>query len=125
MKLCGLLTKFLSGADRKGNVQAGFLAEEGLKSPFNRDYFLQSHGGLLGSTAHKYRSREQNVDADHLVASRPSHYTVLRDDCFKKMPHLQVNVSVFECWVLMHLSPAGSKNCPSRFVTVTPVRLGA
>ncbi|KIM89992.1 hypothetical protein PILCRDRAFT_812786 [Piloderma croceum F 1598] len=66
------------GADKKGNVQAGFLAEEGLKSPFNRDYFLQSHGGLLGT-------------------SRPSHYTVLKDDCFKKMPHLLQELSFALC----------------------------
>jgi hypothetical protein len=36
-----LFTRILSGADKKGNVQAGFLAEQGLKSPFTRDYFLQ------------------------------------------------------------------------------------
>jgi len=66
------------GADRKGNVQAGFLAERGLQSPFTRDYFLQSHGGLLGT-------------------SRPSHYTVLRDDCFSLKPHLLQELSYALC----------------------------
>lgn len=53
------------GADGKGNVQAGFLADKGIESPFYRDFYLLSHGGLLGT-------------------SRPSYYTVLHDECFNK-----------------------------------------
>jgi len=48
------------GQDRSGNCPAGFLASEGIQSPVTRDFYLQSHGGLLGT-------------------SRPAHYTVLHD----------------------------------------------
>jgi len=55
-------------ADRRsGNCKAGFVADNGLDSPMAPDFYLLSHGGLLGT-------------------SRPSHYTVLRDDIFGKHP---------------------------------------
>jgi len=56
------------GADRRsGNCKAGFVADNGLDSPMAADFYLQSHGGLLGTSC-------------------PSHYTVLRDDIFGKHP---------------------------------------
>ena len=40
---------FDSGGDRTGNCPAGFVADEGIDSPLAADFFLLSHGGLLGS----------------------------------------------------------------------------
>ncbi|KAH7929773.1 Piwi-domain-containing protein [Leucogyrophana mollusca] len=50
--------------DRSGNCPAGFVADQGIGNPVAQDFYLQSHGGLLGT-------------------SRPSHYVVLRDDIYK------------------------------------------
>ncbi|KAG2348507.1 Piwi-domain-containing protein [Suillus weaverae] len=50
--------------DRSGNCPAGFVADNGVGNPAVRDFYLQSHGGLLGT-------------------SRPSHYITLRDDIYK------------------------------------------
>ncbi|KAH0830397.1 hypothetical protein J3R83DRAFT_1791 [Lanmaoa asiatica] len=36
-------------ADRSGNCPAGFVADQGIGNPIAKDYYLQSHGGLLGS----------------------------------------------------------------------------
>ncbi|KAF8558461.1 Piwi-domain-containing protein [Imleria badia] len=50
-------------ADRSGNCPAGFVADQGIGNPIAKDYYLQSHGGLLGT-------------------SRPSHYIIIRDENF-------------------------------------------
>ncbi|KAN0075335.1 Piwi domain containing protein [Tylopilus felleus] len=50
-------------ADRSGNCPAGFVADQGIGNPIAMDYYLQSHGGLLGT-------------------SRPSHYIIIRDENF-------------------------------------------
>lgn len=50
--------------DRSGNCPPGFVADQGVGNPAVRDFYLQSHGGLLGT-------------------SRPSHYITLRDDIYK------------------------------------------
>ncbi|KAG8217323.1 putative argonaute-like protein [Butyriboletus roseoflavus] len=50
-------------ADRSGNCPAGFVADQGIGNPIAKDYYLQSHGGLLGT-------------------SRPSHYIVIQDENF-------------------------------------------
>ncbi|KIJ17200.1 hypothetical protein PAXINDRAFT_26205, partial [Paxillus involutus ATCC 200175] len=50
-------------ADKSGNCPAGFVADQGIGNPIAKDYYLQSHGGLLGT-------------------SRPSHYVVIRDENF-------------------------------------------
>ncbi|KAF9228654.1 Piwi-domain-containing protein [Gyrodon lividus] len=49
--------------DKSGNCPAGFVADQGIGNPIAKDYYLQSHGGLLGT-------------------SRPSHYVVIRDENF-------------------------------------------
>ena len=36
-------------ASRSGNCKAGFVADRGLSSALARDFYLLSHGGLLGS----------------------------------------------------------------------------
>lgn len=75
---------FSRGADSTGNCPAGFMADQGLQSPVARDFYLQSHGGLKGSELLSptwgYRGSQ------HLAASRPAHYTVLRDDNFSAIP---------------------------------------
>ncbi|KAG1784442.1 ribonuclease H-like domain-containing protein [Suillus plorans] len=50
--------------DKSGNCPAGFVADQGVGNPAVRDFYLQSHGGLLGT-------------------SRPSHYITPRDDVYK------------------------------------------
>lgn len=56
--------KSRNDADKSGNCPAGFVADQGVGNPAVRDFYLQSHGGLLGT-------------------SRPSHYITLRDDIYK------------------------------------------
>ncbi|EJD05760.1 Piwi-domain-containing protein [Fomitiporia mediterranea MF3/22] len=48
-------------ADKSGNAPAGLFVDQEITSPGVFDFYLQSHGGLLGT-------------------SRPSHYIVVRDD---------------------------------------------
>ncbi|ESK90827.1 argonaute-like protein [Moniliophthora roreri MCA 2997] len=48
-------------ADRSGNCPAGTVVDTGITHPIEFDYYLQSHGGLLGT-------------------SRSAHYHVLHDD---------------------------------------------
>jgi len=48
-------------ADRSGNAPAGTVIDQGIGHPTLFDFYLQSHGGLLGT-------------------SRSSHYSVLHDD---------------------------------------------
>lgn len=48
-------------ADRSGNCPAGTVADRGIAHPTEFDFYLQSHGGLLGT-------------------SRPAHYSVLHDE---------------------------------------------
>lgn len=43
--------------DKKGNLLAGTVVDKGITHPTDHDFYLQSHGGIIGT-------------------SRPSHYTV-------------------------------------------------
>lgn len=47
--------------DRTGNLPSGFVTDDGLKSPFAPDFFLQSHSAIQGT-------------------SRSSHYVLLHDE---------------------------------------------
>ena len=47
--------------DRSGNCPAGTVVDSGVVNPVEFDFYLQSHGGLLGT-------------------SRPAHYNVLLDE---------------------------------------------
>jgi len=49
------------GGDRSGNVRAGTVIDLDIVHPTDNDFYLMSHGGLLGT-------------------SRPCHYAVLRDE---------------------------------------------
>jgi eukaryotic translation initiation factor 2C len=48
-------------ADRSGNCPAGTVVDSEVTNPVEFDFYLQSHGGLLGT-------------------SRPAHYNVLHDE---------------------------------------------
>ena len=48
-------------ADRSGNCPAGTVVDQDITHPTEFDFYLQSHGGLLGT-------------------SRPAHYSVLYDE---------------------------------------------
>lgn len=50
-----------NGGDRSGNCPAGTVVDTDVVHPTEFDFYLQSHGGLLGT-------------------SRPAHYSVLRDE---------------------------------------------
>jgi len=67
-------------ADRSGNCNAGFIADDGLCSPMSHDFYLQSHGGLKGT-------------------SKPSHYMVLLDENFR----LAVDDLQELCFALCHV----------------------
>ncbi|KAA0192712.1 hypothetical protein HAZT_HAZT007142 [Hyalella azteca] len=56
---------------RSGNVLAGTVVDHTITSLSNRDFFLCSHAGIQGT-------------------SKPSHYTVLWDDCDMHMNQLQL-----------------------------------
>jgi len=66
------------GADSTGNCPAGFMADQGVKSPTTRDFYLQAHGGLKGT-------------------SRPGHYTVLHDENFSAIPAVLQELSFIFC----------------------------
>jgi eukaryotic translation initiation factor 2C len=85
MRLTG---SFFRGADSTGNCPAGFMAERGIQSPTARDFYLQSHGGLKGSELFAAVSGWYCVHQRCFAASRPAHYTVLRDDNFNAIPHV-------------------------------------
>ncbi|EIN05853.1 Piwi-domain-containing protein [Punctularia strigosozonata HHB-11173 SS5] len=55
--------------DRSGNVKPGLVVDEDLSSPTGFDFYLQSHGGLLGTSrpAHyTLRLNEDRMNADQL-----------------------------------------------------------
>ncbi|GJJ69239.1 eukaryotic translation initiation factor 2C [Entomortierella parvispora] len=58
------------GGDRSGNCLPGTVVDTGITHPFEFDFYLQSHGGLLGT-------------------SRPAHYCVLHDENSFKADQLQ------------------------------------
>jgi eukaryotic translation initiation factor 2C len=53
--------RFDNEGDRSGNCIAGTVVDSNIVNPVEFDFYLQSHGGLAGT-------------------SRPAHYTVLIDD---------------------------------------------
>jgi eukaryotic translation initiation factor 2C len=67
--------------DKSGNCPAGFVADEGVGNPAVRDFYLQSHGGLLGSEFILITQLFRPLIV--CIASRPSHYITLRDDIYR------------------------------------------
>ncbi|KAI6110019.1 Piwi domain-containing protein [Pisolithus sp. B1] len=65
-------------ADKSGNCPAGFVADKGIGNPMAQDFYLQSHGGLLGT-------------------SRPSHYIILEDENFGRRLDILQNLSFCLC----------------------------
>ncbi|EJT97024.1 Piwi-domain-containing protein [Dacryopinax primogenitus] len=66
-------------SDRSGNCPAGTIIDDEVVHPTEFDFFLQSHGGLLGT-------------------SKPTHYTVLLDESNMKADELQ-----HLCYSLCHV----------------------
>ncbi|KAI6150981.1 Piwi-domain-containing protein [Pisolithus tinctorius] len=64
--------------DKSGNCPAGFVADKGVGNPMAQDFYLQSHGGLLGT-------------------SRPSHYIILEDENFGRRLDILQNLSFCLC----------------------------
>ncbi|KAI5983814.1 Piwi domain-containing protein [Pisolithus albus] len=64
--------------DKSGNCPAGFVADKGIGNPMAQDFYLQSHGGLLGT-------------------SRPSHYIILEDENFSRRLDILQNLSFCLC----------------------------
>jgi eukaryotic translation initiation factor 2C len=64
-------------------VQAGFVASEGIANPIAKDFYLLSHGGILGSWCTVRLVIFRLTDnVWHFLASRPAHYIVLKDEIF-------------------------------------------
>ncbi|KAG6814787.1 hypothetical protein H0H93_012244, partial [Arthromyces matolae] len=55
------MTQRANDADRSGNCPAGTVVDREIVHPTDHDFYLQSHGGLLGT-------------------SRPAHYSVIYDE---------------------------------------------
>jgi eukaryotic translation initiation factor 2C len=72
--ICHPITDHLSRdeADKSGNCPAGFVADHGVGNPAVRDFYLQSHGGLLGSsfTVFHYQSFFSIIDCHVQLAGR-------------------------------------------------------
>ncbi|VDC05978.1 unnamed protein product [Peniophora sp. CBMAI 1063] len=65
--------------DRSGNVRGGLVVDRDIVSPTSLDFYLQSHGGLLGT-------------------SRSSHYTVLLNGVRRPDPdHPEMTVDDLQC----------------------------
>jgi eukaryotic translation initiation factor 2C len=67
-------------SDKSDNCHAGFIADNGLSSPMAHDFYLQSHGGLKGT-------------------SRPGHYMILLDENFR----LAIDDLQELCFALCHV----------------------
>lgn len=66
-------------------MQAGFVASEGIANPIAKDFYLLSHGGILGSWCTVCAAIFRLTDHAHFwlfLASRPAHYIVLKDEIF-------------------------------------------
>jgi len=73
-------------ADRSGNVKAGMCVDSDITLPYGQDWYLVSHGGLLGT-------------------SRPCHYSVLVDEAKMGPDALQAL-----CFYMAHLYPRSTRS---------------
>ena len=72
--------------DRSGNVKAGTVIDTDIAHPYYNDFYLLSHAGLLGT-------------------SRPTHYSVLLDECKLGADELQKLA-----FYLAHLYPRATRS---------------
>ncbi|KAG7445462.1 argonaute-like protein [Guyanagaster necrorhizus] len=79
-------------ADDTGNCQAGTVVDRGIGHPTEFDFYLQSHGGLLGT-------------------SRPTHYSVLHDENQMTPDNLQTLTNAL-CYVYARSTRAVSIPAP-------------
>lgn len=68
----------VSTGDASGNCPPGFVANDKISMPGIHDFYLQSHGGLLGSEWSTFHTLNRYWEC-HL-ASRPGHYIVVKDE---------------------------------------------
>ena len=74
--------------DKSGNVPAGTVVDSEITNPAEFDFYLQSHGGLLGT-------------------SRPAHYNVLLDENDFRCGGLFLEEISEKLILTVHLSPDG------------------
>ena len=67
-------------ADKSGNCPAGFVVDDNLTCPGVFDFYLQSQAGLLGSKPAKRGFFNTSITHKLPLASRPSHYIVIKDE---------------------------------------------
>lgn len=81
-----------SEADRSGNCPAGTVVDRDVTNPAEFDFYLQSHGGLLGT-------------------SRPAHYNILLDENqFTSVPSLKFPTK--EMWQTLFVDRTVCNSCP-------------
>ena len=85
-------------ADRSGNCPSGTVIDTDIVHPTEFDFFLQSHGGLLGT-------------------SRPAHYSILYDDNQFTADALQ-QLSFALCHVFARSTRAVSVPCPVYYADI-------
>lgn len=89
--------------DKSGNCPAGFVADKGIGNPIAQDFYLQSHGGLLGT-------------------SRPSHYIVLRDDNFRGNVEVLQNLAFSLCHAYARATRSVSIPAPVYYADIVCAR---
>jgi len=89
-------------ADRSGNCPAGTVVDREVAHPTEFDFYLQSHGGLLGT-------------------SRPAHYSVLYDECNSSSDALQ-SLSFALCHVYARSTRSVSIPAPVYYADIVCAR---
>ncbi|KAL4065381.1 Piwi-domain-containing protein [Scleroderma citrinum] len=89
--------------DKSGNCPAGFVADRGIGNPVARDFYLQSHGGLLGT-------------------SRPSHYIVLLDENYSGNLDILQNLSFGLCHAYARATRSVSIPAPVYYADIVCAR---
>lgn len=89
--------------DKSGNCPAGFVADKGVGNPMAQDFYLQSHGGLLGT-------------------SRPSHYIILEDENFGRRLDILQNLSFCLCHAYARATRSVSIPAPVYYADIVCAR---
>ncbi|KAH9006795.1 Piwi domain-containing protein [Lactarius hatsudake] len=94
--------RFKSESDRSGNCFAGTVVDSDIVNPVGYDFYLQSHGGLLGT-------------------SRPAHYNVLIDENRFTADDLQ-SITYALCHVYARATRSVSVPAPVYYATIVCAR---
>ncbi|KAI6043075.1 Piwi domain-containing protein [Pisolithus marmoratus] len=95
--------KSQNDGDKSGNCPAGFVADKGIGNPMAQDFYLQSHGGLLGT-------------------SRPSHYIILEDENFGRRLDVLQNLSFCLCHAYARATRSVSIPAPVYYADIVCAR---